>query len=201
MLAPSRLAPTPEHVDDLATSCVRYVERALGLTLDYTPETLPLVDHWLRTGDASTSPELLELAAPAAGAYFGEVIRRALGDARWYAPPGEPRRWRLEYEHVFLAFNPIGLAVEASTGDQVEGWTADFQLLPADRATIEDALSRTTGDVREEDFYRLAVRYDVVEQIVETLRALAAARLEHDRFFGADAYEEAGAPTPPAVLH
>jgi hypothetical protein len=199
MLGSPRLAPTPEHVDDLATACVRYVERALGLTLDYAPETLPLVDHWLRTGDASTSPELLELAAPAAGAYFGEVIRRALGDARWHAPPGEPRLWRLEYEHVFLAFNPIALAIEAATSAPVEGWTADFQLLPGDRATIEDALSRTTGDVREEDFYRLAVRYDVVEQIVETLRALAAARLEHDRFFGPDAYVATDSSTPPTL--
>jgi catechol 2,3-dioxygenase-like lactoylglutathione lyase family enzyme len=193
------LAPTPEHVDDLATACVRFVERALGLTLDYAPETLPLVDHWLRTGDASTSPELLELAAPAAGAYFGEVIRRALGDARWHAPPGEPRLWRLEYEHVFLAFNPIALAMEAATSAPSDGWTADFQLLPGDRATIEDALSRTTGDVREEDFYRLAVRYDVVEQIVETLRALAAARLELDRYFGPDSYVATDAPAPPTL--
>ncbi len=200
MTSPTRPAAAPDHIQDLAEGCVRFVERALGLTLDYTPETLPLVDHWLRTACAPT-PEMLELTAPAAGAYFGEVVRRALGDARWYAPVGEPQRWRLEYEHVFLAFNPIGTAVEAATGDHVDGWSAEFALLPADRATLEDALARTTGDLREDDFFRLAVRYDVVEQIVETLRALAAARLEVDRYFGAEVYAAANALSSPTTLH
>jgi hypothetical protein len=197
----TRPAAPPEHVHDLAEGCVRFVERTLGITLDYAPETLPLVDHWLRAGGPREKAEVLELAAPAAGAYFGEVIRRTLGDARWYAPPGEPAEWRLEYEHVFLSFNPIGVAIEAALGRHVEGWSAHFQMLPGDRQTIEEGLERTSGSVREDDFFRLAVRYEVVEQIVETLRALALARKEDDRFYGPDLYAASVADTGPALLH
>ncbi len=197
----SRPDAPPDHVRDLAEGCVRFVERALGITLDYTPETLPLLDHWLRTGEAREKEEVLELAAPAAGAYFGEVVRRALGDARWHAPAGAPAAWRLEYEHVFLSFNPVGVALEAALGEHVEGWATHFQLLPVDRETVEEGLERTGGDVREEDYFRLAVRYEVVEQIVETLRALATARNESERYFGAELYAASVTDTGPRALH
>jgi hypothetical protein len=39
---------TATEVGDLAESCVRFVHEALGLTLDYTAETLPVLDHYLR---------------------------------------------------------------------------------------------------------------------------------------------------------
>lgn len=196
-----RTTAPPDHVHDLAEGCVRFVERALGITLDYTPETLPLVDHWLRGEETRAKEEVLELAAPAAGAYFGEVIRRALGDARWHAPSDDPAHWRLEYEHVFLSFNPIGVAIEAALGEHVEGWSTHFQMQPADRKTIEEGLERTGADVREEDFFRLAIRYEVVEQIVETLRALALARQEVDRYYGSELYAASVADPGPRVLH
>ena len=196
-----RYAAPPDHVHDLAEGCVRFVERTLGITLDYTPETLPLVDHWLRADETRAKEEVLELAAPAAGAYFGEVIRRTLGDARWHAPVGDPAHWRLEYEHVFLSFNPVGVALEAALGEHVEGWSTHFQMLPADRQTIEEALERTSADVREEDYFRLAVRYEVVDQIVETLRALAIARQESDRYYGVELYAASVAEPGPRILH
>ena len=201
MAPTTRHAAPPDHVHDLAEGCVRFVERALGITLDYTPETLPLVDHWLRAEETRAKEEVLELAAPAAGAYFGEVVRRALGDARWHAPAGDPAHWRLEYEHVFLAFNPLGVALEAALGEHVEGWSTHFQMLADDRKTMEESLERTAGGVREEDFFRLAVRYEVVEQIVETLRALAVARQEVDRYYGSELYAASVADPGPRVLH
>jgi len=40
--------PPPGAVHELAERAVDFVRRSLGLVLDYTPETLPLLDHYLR---------------------------------------------------------------------------------------------------------------------------------------------------------
>ena len=69
----------PEAVRELAEACVGYVLGAVGVPLDYTPDTLPLLDHYLRTVPENAAGEVLALIAPAAGAYFGEVVRRTIG--------------------------------------------------------------------------------------------------------------------------
>src|SRR5687768_1752387 len=66
----------PVVVLDLAEACVRFVKRALQIALDYTPDTLPLLDHYLRSASDISKEEILSLHVPAAGAYFGEVVRR-----------------------------------------------------------------------------------------------------------------------------
>jgi hypothetical protein len=100
--------PPPEPVADLAEGCVRFVERALGVRLDYRPETLPLLDHYLEQARSATSErvEALPVVAQMAGAYFGEVIRRR--HASWWRMEGQdPTFWQLEFESVYLAFSPV----------------------------------------------------------------------------------------------
>src|SRR5437868_7407822 len=98
------LSPPPPEVGELAEACIVYVERATGVRLDYTPETLPLLDHYVRTmrAELPTKDDLLALVAAPVGAYLGEVMRRALALA-WFTPPGDYRRWRVELEDVFLS--------------------------------------------------------------------------------------------------
>ena len=38
----------PQAVADLAASCVRFVERRYGVTLDFSPDTLSLLDQYVR---------------------------------------------------------------------------------------------------------------------------------------------------------
>ena len=80
-------ADAPLPIQDLANACVRFVERSVGIALDYTPETLPILDHYLRGVRATSRDEITNLVAPAAGAYFGEVVRRQLGPAQWHWEP------------------------------------------------------------------------------------------------------------------
>jgi len=107
-------APAPGPIADLAEGCVRFVEKALGVRLDYTPETLPLLDHYLAQarGDAGARMETLDLLAQAAGAYFGEVIRRK-HPSWWRTDAEDPMQWRIELEAVYLAFHPMLFAREA----------------------------------------------------------------------------------------
>src|SRR5580692_10141085 len=106
--------PPPEQVRDLAEACVRFVERAVGVRLDYEPETLSLLDHYLVGARAAARerPEAGALVAHAAGAYFGEVVRRRY--ASWWRFEGDdPSGWRIELQPVYLSFSPVQLVADA----------------------------------------------------------------------------------------
>jgi len=177
----------PDAVRDLAAGCVRYVQRALQIELDYTPDTLPLLDHYLRNASGISKEEVLSLLAPAAGAYFGEVVRRQLGPCRWHWVEGDFSACRLEFERCFLSFNPIGSALATLLSGEAEHYAGHLALLPEDEALVKESLERA-GEVKEEDFYRLAVRYDVVEHVVSLLIEKAIATSELSRRFGPDVY-------------
>lgn len=163
-------------IDELSRACTEYVRRAVGIELDGTPDTLPILDHYLSNlGEADRTDEILGLVVLAAGAYFGEVVRRTLGHGRWHLEEGDPSGHRLELEHVFLFFNPMGMAREAIAGAEQPGWMAHLEVLPRDRPLLEQSLSRM-GDVREDDYYRLAVRFEVIEQVVSALEGASVSR-------------------------
>lgn len=167
---------TPEVVEDLALGAFRMVKEKLGFDLDFTPDTLPVLDHYLqmlREEDGGQPDDtLLGVVGPCAGAYFGEVARRSLPGLRWHAPSGEYREWRLECEHAFLCFNPIGMALEALLGEASSGFHAHFTLLPHQQAAVNRSLE-SIGTIREDDFYRLAVRHEVLEHTLSVLERIA----------------------------
>jgi len=168
--APTTAKP---NVADLADACVRFVQSALGIVLDFTPDTLPILDHYLIQARKNPRDEVLALIAPAAGAYFGEVVGAALGPCRWYLEGDSLEDWRLEFERCYLTFNPVGAALEAVLGEQAPGHGAHLQVLPNEAALVRESLERT-GDVRNEDYYRLAIRFEVLEQVSELLSSRLA---------------------------
>lgn len=191
---------TPPVVLDLADSCVRFVKRALRIELDYTPETLPILDHYLREAQGVEREEILNLIAPSAGAYFGEVVRRHLGPSRWHWVSDDFAECRVEFDRCFLSFNPIGSALEAVLSTEVEGYGSSLALLPEDEDLVRAALERT-GAVNEEDYYRLAVRFEVVEQVVALLVEKAIANDELSRRFGSEVYAALREQKSSGILH
>lgn len=159
--------PAPEAVRDLADSCVRFVATALDAPLDYTQDTLPLLDHYLRTA-MEAEDEILGLVVPAAGAYFGEVLRRHFGAGTWRTGT-DYGDWRLEIHPGPLSFNPIGVALECAT-DGSEGGAA-LSIPDAQREAVESAVE-AMGDVREDDYYTFAIRFEVLELMHEKLTQL-----------------------------
>ncbi|MCC6873139.1 MAG: hypothetical protein IT378_02430 [Sandaracinaceae bacterium] len=196
----STLERAPVVVEDLALTAFRLVKDKVGFELDFTPETLPVLDHYLlslrQSGAGQTE---VAFVAPCAGAYFGEVVRRALPGVRWHCPTsgseGGYEGWRLEWSHVFLWINPIGVAVEAITGEQAAGWNAHLSLLPAEREIVEQSLEQA-GGVDPQDFFRLAIRYEVLEQATSVLETLAQRKGDTARAFGPDVYAAALGETP-----
>jgi hypothetical protein len=176
------IADPPPAVAELAAACVRFVATRYGIHLDFTPETLSLVDQWVRDArsELKARPELLELVQSAAGGYLGEVVRRTFG-ALWKTD-GEHPDWRLLLSHVYCAFNPIGMAREALLLGEADGWHAHFELDPGEREDIEARLA-ALPEVSEDEYYAPSTRFDVVQLVVETLRGkMRAAGLGDTRF-------------------
>jgi hypothetical protein len=179
------MADTPELINELAAACVTYVHKSLGLTLDYTQDTLPILDHYVRTAQGAPGEVMALMAAPI-GAYFGEVIRRSLPGVRWHLADSH-QSIRLEWESCFLWFNPIGVAREVIGRENEPDWHAQPQLLDADRPLVESALEQA-GEVREDDYFTFSVRYEAVELMASVLLARSVTQGKHGRVFGPELY-------------
>lgn len=152
---------------DLTVACVTSVKNATGLELDLTQDTLPVLDHYAGLAN-SPRDEVVSLLAPMCGAYFGEVVRRELGDGEWQIDAKEHAQWRLTFSHCSLAFNPIGAALEILLRQEVPEWGAHLQTAGVHRLRVEKALE-VFGDVRELDYYTFSVRYEAIEQAYRAL--------------------------------
>src|SRR5262245_48959173 len=108
--APAVAAP-PDPVPEYASACLDYVRRALSFELDFTAETLSVLDHYVSTVAPTLGerPELGPLLARATGAYFGEVIRTVI-PGFWRIPSANVHDWQLCCRHAFLWVNPVGIA-------------------------------------------------------------------------------------------
>ena len=107
----------PPRVSEFADQAVAYVRRSLGVALEYDSDTLPLLDHYLRTlaeigGEQKAT---VELVVTTAGAYFGEVVRRRLG-GRWETG-GDDVEWRVVLP-TGLNFAPAGFVDAGDAGIQ-----------------------------------------------------------------------------------
>ncbi|WP_437673302.1 hypothetical protein [Sorangium sp. So ce131] len=175
--------PPPPAVEDLAEGCVRFVERALGVRLDYRPETLPLLDHYLDQARRATSErvETLPVVAHMAGVYFGEVIRRRY-PSWWRMEGDDPTYWQIELESVYLAFSPVlfvrealtrggaaeparDLAEEAPSGDP-----AGLELQDDDREAVAARLAELPP-VSEDEYYAPSTRLEVIDIAVDAIRS------------------------------
>ena len=183
-------AAIPQQIADWAETCRDFVKQTLSLELDYTPDTLPILDHYLRTKAEQASDEVRDLLTPPLGAYFGEVVRRSMQGVRWHAAADEYEHYRLEFEGVFLHFNPLGIAAEALVGDDVDGFGANFQILDEAREAVEEALARNDR-VTSEDYYSFTIRFETLELVVSVLLTLESQHTPHPRRFGRDVYRAA----------
>lgn len=156
-----------EAAGALARECVEAVRLALGLELDFSPETLPLVDHYCL--GLPREAETIERASRLAGAYFGEVVRRRFG-CRWHVEVSGSLGWRLEFERCFLYFNPVGVALEMLLGSEVPAVRSGFVTWPDAAGALAERLDRLPP-VSEGDYFALAVRFEVLETVVDFLLA------------------------------
>lgn len=180
---PRQVPPPPAVIADLAESCVRYVERSLGVKLDYTAETLPLLDHYLAEAqktlsnksddDAKAALPALQLLVHTAGAYFGEVVRRRY-PSWWRTEGDDPMSFRIELETAYLAFSPMLFMYEALareltvTGDQAAFEAAQIEMDEEDQKAAAARLAEL--EVSDEEYYAPSTRLEAIDVVVDTIR-------------------------------
>jgi hypothetical protein len=166
---PQDFVPAPGAIHELAERTVDFVRHAIrgkrgGIVLDYRPDTLPVLDHYLR-GVPKEQPATVALITAAAGAYFGEVARRTLG-GEWEQTASPPETWTLVLTGG-LRIVPGALAESAIRQEEDE---ACFEVPEEDRAVVEDALEGR--EVPEDEYYSLAGRLEVLQLIADVLVTL-----------------------------
>lgn len=167
------MSEAPAQVREFAAEATRYIYAALRFEVDYGNETLPVVDHYLRTVPRDESAALA-LVIATTGAYFGEVVRRHLGGT-WDLGTGDPNGWRLTLPSG-LSFAPAGLVAAAIIqSDELEDLDATLDAPPKLLPNVEFALSRM-ANVTMEEYYSLCGRFDTLEHIQDVLLAVALQR-------------------------
>jgi hypothetical protein len=176
---------------ELAASCVRFVRAAVGIELDLTHETLPIIDHYLHQAreEIAQRPEAAALVAQALGAYFGQVLAAEFGGF-WRASSADVHTWVVCLQPVFLAVNPVGIAYEALfTGDRHDGPSGELRVAREDRVMIEARLA-SLPEIREEEYYSFSGRFDAFSVAVEALRAQMDANGTQDVLYEFGDYED-----------
>jgi hypothetical protein len=176
------LESVPPRVREYADQAVSYVRRALGIQLEYDSNTLPVLDHYLRTVP-DDQPAALQLVVTTSGAYFGEVVRQRLG-GRWELAEQETE-WRIVLP-TGLNFSPVGFVAAAIARADLEDLDSEIAAPPRMVPYVQRALARM-GEVTVEDYYSLCGRLDTLEHVHEVLVAVAAQMLGDDALEDVDA--------------
>jgi hypothetical protein len=191
----------PEAVLELAEACRRFVKSALGVELDYEPETLSLLDHYVEQARTAAvlRPETLNVIARSVGAYFGEVVRRR-HTSWWHLEGEDPTYWQVQFEPVYLALSPIALIYDSllradrePVGDDEGAPLSQLELEEEDRAAVGARLA-DLPPVSDVEFYALSTRLEVIDIAVDAMRARRLAAGEPDAHLTPDDYE--GMPIP-----
>jgi hypothetical protein len=170
-LAPGVDLPAPDEIASLYNMCLDFVNRAIGVPLDFTDETLPIVDHYVSSArdEIALRPELAQVLTRAIGAYFGELVRRRI-NGYWLIPNPDIHNWRVCARSVFLCFNPLGAAYDAlAQGEDHDGPSGQLQLAPEDQSLIAERLA-VAPPVPDSEYYLLSTRLEAIDIVVETLR-------------------------------
>src|SRR5262245_40636652 len=145
--------PPPGRVLELAAACVRFVLTKYKVELDFTPDTLPMVDHYVDEARAAVvdQPATLALTAHAVGAYLGEVVRRHHA-CWWRIDDDDPGAWRLEFRDVLLTFYPVEVAYTALTRDDGDAAFSGFELPQRDKEALIERLEQLPA-VSEDEYF------------------------------------------------
>jgi len=161
--------PVPPRVREYAEQAVAYVQRALGIKLEYDSDTLPVLDHYLRSVP-DDQPAALALVVATSAAYFGEVIRQRLG-GRWELGSSEAE-WRMVLP-TGINFSPAGFVAAAIARSEPPDLDTEIAAPPRMMPYVQQTLARM-GEVTEDDYYSLCGRLDTLEHVHEVLVAVAA---------------------------
>ncbi len=151
-------------IEEYAKQAIVYVRNATSVDLDYTHETLPLLDHVL-TNASNERESVQELMAETAAAYFGKVLVKAF-DGTWDTdgevanvsiPPG-------------ITVTPLAMAWAAITkSDSGPNHAYSLEIASGYKAAAKELLAAMAPQT-EEVYYSLGGRFDALFHLCSVLR-------------------------------
>lgn len=170
-------AQSPEDIREYSEEAVKYVASALGVEITYDSETLPVLDHYLRSV-SSEKPQIHSLIAITSGCYFGETLRALLGgqweqtDANDVRMP--PTDWKVRLT-CGITVHPAALVLSTIlSSDEIEP-SPSYEVADPIKEIVEESL-KSMGDVSEESYFSLSGRLDTLEHLHHVIFAEAARR-------------------------
>jgi hypothetical protein len=162
----------PDWIRELGFACRQYVWSKVKIELDGTPETLPVLDHYvsLIRGDLQAGPHAEPLVTRAVAAYFGTVLAMGI-DGFWkVSSQSDELGWWICARPVYLALNPVAVAYDviAATAEH-SGPASELQLDRLEYDFVMQRLARLP-QLTEEEYFTFSARYEAVDIAVAALR-------------------------------
>ncbi len=182
-MSEAELNDVPEEIERLCERCIAHVKNRFDLELDFTIDTLSVLDHFIEQiiveeADGKSVPpkdsrrsHVIHLLAPSLGAYYGEVIRKAFL-CRWRNTDDKPQKWLLEFEGIILRFNPAGVVADVVFGDHIESWRGSLSTTVSETGPLKERLD-AAPPIPEEEFFSLVTSLEVLQIANEYLRERA----------------------------
>lgn len=186
------LQPSPSRISELSQAACDYVQRATGLELDSSEDSLAFADHYLRTVQSGKKlrPEVADLVAAALGVYLGELLLSKFG-GRWLAVPTEPTGddkdgtpvldsiddplgFRVQLHAAPLICDPVLWARQAllvGSDDDTQSDEGGLVVPPSLQDKLHAAMARLPP-VSEEYYFSFTGRFETVCYLVELLASL-----------------------------
>lgn len=162
----------PDWIRELGFACRQYVWSKVKIELDGTPETLPVLDHYvsLIREDLQQGSHAEPLVTRAVAAYFGTVLAMGI-DGFWkVSSQSDELGWWICARPVYLALNPVAVAhdvIAASTDHS--GPASELQLDRLEYDFVMQRLARLP-QLTEEEYFTFSSRYEAVDIAVAALR-------------------------------
>lgn len=185
----SPFSGVPQQIVDLSGSLTDFVQNAVGLRPDFSPDTLSIVDHYAKEArkELQSRPEVSDLSGQALGAYFGEVVRRSEG-AFWQIPSPNFHDWRLCGLSAFVSINPIGVGYDALYGSSDHaGPSSALKLAPEDREAVAKRLEALPPET-DAEYHTLCTRLEVLQIVMDAVRGEQTRRGYDEIVYGPDDY-------------
>lgn len=179
------------HMQELDAACRQFVWTKLQLELDGAPETLPIVDHYVRLirEDLAKAPHTLDVVAHAVGAYFGNVLTQVL-EGFWRFADARPESWLVCACPAHLALNPVAVSYEIlQASAQHRGPSSELYLRAAEREFVERRLA-ALPQISEEEYFTFSSHVEGLEVALAALRDHAHAAGRELRPLGLSDYED-----------
>jgi hypothetical protein len=169
----------PKVVKDFIANGLDLIKNSLSFDLDFTSETLPFVDHYLKTIN-SEKDDIQFLVACGTGAYLGETMRQLWGGKWFVENENEPQTWQIRFVSAPLAINPVSIVYNVIKKDESVAIGAYLNVPPNSRELLQDAMDNTAM-VSLDVYYSICGQFDGVQFALDFLSEIERIRAEKSK--------------------